>query len=139
MSILLGYDNGSFARRRTYATGSFPYSIAAGDFNQDIYLDTVVVNSNSNNPAGDQPRLIAIDDFNNDTLLDIVVANYGSHNLGVFLGHGDGTFAEMIVVSLEYGSRPFSVLVGDFNIDRKLDFAVANDGTDDLSILLQTC
>ena len=29
--------------------------------------------------------------------------------------------------------------VGDFNNDRKLDIAVANNGTDSLNILLQTC
>jgi hypothetical protein len=72
-------------------------------------------------------------------ILDIVVANYDSNSLGVFQGYGDGTFAEMTLISLEYGSHPFSVLVGDFNNDRKLDFAVANNDIDSLHILLQTC
>ncbi len=45
----------------------------------------------------------------------------------------------MIPIPLGYGSRPFSVLVGGFNGDQTLDFAVANDGTDSLYILLQTC
>jgi hypothetical protein len=31
------------------------------------------------------------------------------------------------------------VVVGDFNNDTKLDFAVVKEGTDSLTILLQTC
>ena len=86
-----------------------------------------------------RPHFIAVSDFNNDTFLDVVVANYESNSLGLFLGHGDGTFAEQTPLSLDYGSHPFMVLVGDLNNDRKVDFAVANDGTDSLRILLQTC
>ncbi len=89
--------------------------------------------------TGSEPKSVAVGDLNNDTILDIAVGNYGSNSLGVFLGHGDGTFAEMTSVPLEYGSRPFSLLVGDFSNDQKLDLAVANNGTDSLQILLQTC
>ena len=89
--------------------------------------------------AGSEPHSVNIGDFNNDTILDIVVANYRSNSLGVLLGNGDGTFIEMILFPLEYGSRPFSVLLGDFNNDRKVDCTVANQGSDSLNILLQTC
>jgi hypothetical protein len=89
--------------------------------------------------SGSEPKFVAVGDFNNDTILDIVVANYESNTLGVFLGDSDGTFAKMTVVSWEYESHPFSILVGDFNNDKKLDLAVANNGTDSLHILLQTC
>jgi hypothetical protein len=85
------------------------------------------------------PYSVAVGDFNNDTRLDIVVANHGTNNLAVLLGHGNGTFASPILFSMNYGSGPFSVVIGDFNNDRKLDFAVANDGTDSLTILLQIC
>jgi hypothetical protein len=40
---------------------------------------------------------------------------------------------------MDYGSLPLSVAVGDFDNDRKLGFAVVNEGTDSLKILLQTC
>jgi hypothetical protein len=39
---------------------------------------------------------------------------------------------------MDYGSLPFSAVVGDFDNGRKLDFAVVNKGTDNLKILLQT-
>jgi hypothetical protein len=159
IGIFLGYGNITFASQLAFSTSpnSSPYSIAAGDFNKDTYLDIVVTNYKSNNvgvflgygngsfanqtthPTDHEPQFVAVDDLNNDTIIDIVVANYGSNSLGVFLGYGDGTFSEMTPIPLEYGSRPFSVLIGDFNNDRKLDLAVANNGTDSLYILLQTC
>jgi hypothetical protein len=159
IGIFLGYGNISFSDQEVFSTGpnSSPLSIAAGDFNNDTLLDIVVVIHNSSNvgiflgvgdgsfrnqttyATGSEPKSVAIGDCNNDSILDIVIINYESNSLGVFLGHGNGTFAEMTVVSLEYGSYPFMVLVGDFNNDRKLDLAVANNGTDSLQILLQTC
>ena len=159
IEIFLGHGRFNFTREEVFSTGlnSSPQSIAAGDFNNDTFMDVVVANSKWNSmgvflgygngsfakqityPTGDGPQSASVGDLNNDAILDVVVANYRSNNLGIFLGHGDGTFAEMITVSLKYASHPFSVLIGDFNNDRKLDLAVANDGTDTLYILLQTC
>ena len=45
------------------------------------------------------PSKLAVSDFNNDTHLDIAVANYGSDNIGIFLGYGNGIFANMDNVS----------------------------------------
>ena len=59
--------------------------------------------------------------------------------VSAFIGYRNGTFGNLLVVQTEYGSHPFSLLVGDFNSDKKLDFAVANSGTDSLYIFLQTC
>ncbi len=36
------------------------------------------------------------------------------------------------------GRVPFNIVVGDFNGDRKLDLAIANRGTDNVSVLLGT-
>lgn len=71
--------------------------------------------------------------------IDIIVANYATNSIVLLLGYGDGTFQDAKVVSIAYGSHPFSLVSGDFNNDRKLDFAVANYGTDNLKIMLQTC
>jgi hypothetical protein len=161
IGIFLGYGNLSFANQTTYSTGSHssPYSLAIGDFNNDTHLDIVVANYNSDNvgvllgygngsfktqtsystSSGFSPCSVAVNDFNNDHLLDIVVAYQDSNNIGVLLGHGNGTFANVILFSLGYGTHPFSVVVGDFKNDKKLDIAVANGGTDSVNILLQTC
>ncbi|CAF4367094.1 unnamed protein product, partial [Adineta steineri] len=40
---------------------------------------------------------------------------------------------------LGFGSSPISLAVVDLNNDKQLDFAVVNEGTDNLKILLETC
>jgi hypothetical protein len=47
-------------------------------------------------------------------------------------------FTDLVKFPLNYESSLFSVVLGDFNSDTKLDFAVLNEGTDSLEILLQT-
>ncbi|CAF4756631.1 unnamed protein product [Rotaria sp. Silwood1] len=110
VGIFLGYGNGSFTNQTVYSTGS-----------------------------GSYPFSVAVGDFNNDNIIDIVVVNQGTNTVGLFLGYGDGTFANLIQFSMSYGSRPFAIVVGDFNNDTKLDYAVAKDETDNLNIFLQTC
>ena len=52
----------------------------------------------------------------------------------MLLGNGDGTF--QAAVSYIAGSDPYSAAVGDFNGDGKLDLAVANAGSANISIFL---
>jgi hypothetical protein len=157
VGIFLGYGNGSFANQATYSTGSYPLSVAVGDFNNDTRLDIVVANFGSNNVGvllghgngsfanqttyltDSAPQFVAVSDFNNDSFLDIIVAISDINKIGIFLGYGNGTFGDLVKFAMGYGSSPFFVVVGDFNNDEKVDFAVINNGTDSLKIVLQTC
>jgi hypothetical protein len=159
MGIFLGYGNGSFTNQTTYPTGSSPRSIAAGHFNNDTYVDIVVANYDDSTIVvflgqGDgsftqqtthstgidsQPYSIVIADFNNDTFLDIIVVSHGFSTVLVFIGHGNGNFSISEEFSMGYNAYPMSIAVGDFNRDKKLDFAVVNYGIDDLEVWLQTC
>jgi hypothetical protein len=106
IGIFLGYGNATFAYQIIYSTG-----------------------------LGSHPYSVAVEYFNDDTLVDIVVANYGTNSVGVFLAHGNGTFASPILTSLG-SSHPLSIAVEDFNKDNHLDIAVANYGTLTVAILL---
>ncbi|CAF2113451.1 unnamed protein product [Rotaria magnacalcarata] len=159
VGTFLGQGNYLFTNQTTVSTGSDLISIAVGDFSQDNILDLVVANRGDNNvgvflgygngffvnqktfttESESQPNAVAVGDFNNDMLLDIIVANYGINKVGLLLEHGNGLFVDIKMFSIGYGALPFSVSVGDFNNDRKLDFAVSNEGTDNLKIFLQTC
>jgi len=56
--------------------------------------------------------------------------------VNVLLGNGDGTF--QAPENYGAGTNPLSVAVGDFNGDGKPDLAVANNGSNNVSILLNT-
>jgi hypothetical protein len=157
VGVFLGYGNGSFTNQITYSTGSFPSSIGVGDFNNDKRLDIVVANFGSNNVGillgygngsfanqttyltGSAPGFVAVDDFNGDSYADILVTIPDMNKIGIFLGLGKGVFGDLVLFSMSYGSSPSSVAVGHFNNDNKLDLAVIKEGTDSLTILLQTC
>jgi hypothetical protein len=161
IGILLGYGNGDFAHPLTYSTGnnSLPSSITVGHFNNDTYLDIAVVNSASDTlgiflgygngrfanaiiystGVSSVPVAIAVNDLNKDNHLDLVVTNSGSNTILVFLGKGNGSFLEPKIYSLGYNVVPESVAIGYINNDNMLDIVVANYGTNNLEILLQTC
>jgi hypothetical protein len=43
-------------------------------------------------------------------------------------------FADTKGFSISYSTQPFSMVVGDFNSDNKVNFTVANRGTDNFEI-----
>jgi hypothetical protein len=158
VGIFLGYGNGTFSSVITYLTGSNsePSSCAVADFNNDSRSDLVVANcatwnigifygndggtfsdmitySTGNNSC---PVSVVVDDFNNDGQLDVAVANSGTDNIGVFFGHGNGTFSNQMTLFTGSGSKPYSIAIGDFNNDNQLDIAIANYGSNNFGVLL---
>ncbi|CAF3887437.1 unnamed protein product, partial [Rotaria sordida] len=137
-----------------YDTGisSSPYAVVVGDFNSDSRLDIIVANYGTNNvgvflgygngtfanqqtySTGDssRPTALTIGDFNNDSRLDIAVANYRANNVGIFLGYGNGIFANQMTYSTGVSSGPIALVIGDINNDSRLDIAVANYGTNNI-------
>ncbi|MGD0947494.1 MAG: FG-GAP-like repeat-containing protein [Candidatus Binatia bacterium] len=91
----------------------------------------------SEEPNGGQPVAIAVGDLNKDGHLDIVVANQATDNIGVFLGQPDGTFQlQGLFASGTANSSPNGVALLDANGDGKLDVAVSNRLSFDVSVLL---
>jgi len=155
VSILLGNGDGTFQAAVDYSAGSLPESVAVGDFRGDGKLDLAVANYNDNNVSillgngggtfqaavnyattWTGPYSVAVGDFNGDGKLDLVVANYAG-SVSILLGNGDGTFQAAVNYSTgSFGTYSTSVAVGDFNGDGKLDLAVANSGSNNVSILL---
>ena len=78
--------------------------------------------------------MVAVGHFNNDHQLDIAVANFDSHSIGVFLGDGNGSFANQIETSTG-PSRPRWITIADPNNDSQLDIITANYGTNSIGIL----
>ncbi|CAF1562361.1 unnamed protein product [Rotaria sp. Silwood1] len=158
IGILIGNHNGSFQTPITYSTGydSFPYSLAIGDFDKDNQLDIAVANYGTNNIrifmgyfnrtfASEQsytldhnsnPSAIVLADLNNDHQLDMIVANYGTGNLGIFLGHYNGTFTKQIKYLIGSKSRPQFLSVGYFDKNNYLDVVVVDSENNQIHVLL---
>ena len=90
-------------------------------------------------PVGTAPRAVAFGDFNGDGKVDLAVANSGipasdDGNVSILLGNGDGTFQAANNVAV--GKNPFSIAVGDFNGDNRLDVVIANNNSNTVSVLL---
>ncbi|CAF4278766.1 unnamed protein product, partial [Adineta steineri] len=156
LGIFMGCGNGSFEEQIIYSTGetSHPVALCMNDLNNDEHLDIVVANSNTQSlgifygysngtfssmilyDTGNYswPNDVIIDDLNNDNNYDIAYVDYGTNNLGIFLGYGNKTFANVMIYSTRDGSRPLSLVSGDFNKDNRIDIVVANYGTNDICI-----
>ena len=136
--------------------GSYPFPLAVGDFNQDGKQDLATGNFQSNTVRillGDGmggfteatgspvtvevgPVSIAVGDFNRDGKQDLAVAETFSSKVTILLGDGMGGFTQATGSPINVGSSPYSIVAGDFNRDGKQDLAVANAGSDNVTILI---
>jgi hypothetical protein len=155
VSVLRGQGDGTFLPAQTFPAAFHPSSVAVGDFNGDNTPDLAVTSGFFGNPgkvsvllgkgdgtfpaaphfpAGAYPESVAVGDFNGDGTPDLAVANdvYPNGTVSVLLGKGDGSF--LPAQSYAAGNRPTSVAVGDFNNDGKLDLAVADYLSSDVSL-----
>ena len=149
VSVLLGNGDGTFQTPVYYPTnGANLFSVAVADFNGDGKPDLVLANNYQygapgtvaillgngdgtfqaavNYGTGSEPASVAVADFNGDGMLDLAVGNFGDSNISILLGNGDGTFQAAVNYGIGSQGQPWSVAVGDFNLDGKLDLAVAN-------------
>jgi len=148
VSVLLGNGASGFGAPASFPVAGNPRGLAVLDLNTDGRKDVVVTNYNAGAPAaanvsvllgtatgfaaavhyttGTGARNVAMGDLNGDGRPDAVVANRVAGTVSVLMGSaaGDGTF--LAAVNYGAGTGPFGVDVGDFNVDGKVDVAVAN-------------
>ncbi|MEK7263575.1 MAG: T9SS type A sorting domain-containing protein, partial [Bacteroidota bacterium] len=71
---------------------------------------------------------------NGDGMTDIISANCSANSISVLYNGGELTFDSVTTVTV--GSEPVAISYGDFDSDRDIDFAVVNQSSNTVSILL---
>jgi tetratricopeptide (TPR) repeat protein len=165
LSVLEGDGVGGFteAPGSAIAVGAGPSAITAGQFNSKIdnHLDLAVANATDNTitillgdgngglaaapgspfhlATGEQgPVALLTGDFNGDGLADLVVVNQSTNNVAILLGQGDGTFLEVTGSPITVGAAPVAIASADFTADGVPDLAVANQGDNTVTVLLNS-
>ena len=163
VTVLLGNGTGGFtaAPGSPFAVGAYPESVAVADFNADGKLDlavagvglyqstglnvTVLLGDGAGgftaapggaSATGDAPTALAVADFNEDGLPDLAVINPETGTVAILLGNGTGGFTSATGSPFTAGAQAVALAAGDFNADGKPDFAVANYGSNNLTVLL---
>ena len=133
--------------------------VTTGDFNNDGNLDLAVTNPNATSvsiligdgiggfvsstnfmPVLDESTSIVSADFNNDGMMDLATCNISSgsvtNHVNILLGNGGGNFNS--ATNFPIGNSPRSIITADFNSDGNADLATANEGPNNVAVLLGT-
>ena len=84
------------------------------------------------------PGAVTLADLNNNGILDLIVANSGSNNVLVFPGLGNGAFGPALNGGHGFytGTDPVGITVANLTGNGRPDLIVANEGSNDVSILI---
>jgi trimeric autotransporter adhesin len=154
----------SFTAQQTFATGSAPTSVSAADLNGDGVPDLLVANRDDDTASvllnttapgastpsfaaqqefatGGAPSAVTTADLNGDGKPDLIVANHDDDTASVLFNTtapGASTPSFAVQQAFATGEEPSAVRATDLNGDGVPDLAVANEGADTASVLLNT-
>ena len=112
--------------KRNLMTG--PGSIVAGSFSSVVNI-----------PTGSQPVSVAASDIDGDGVPDLVTADYNGKSISIMrnTSTGTGITAATLATKVDFlvGNTPYSLAIGDIDMDGKPDLVTANDMDNTVSVL----
>ncbi|MEO8761377.1 MAG: T9SS type A sorting domain-containing protein [Bacteroidia bacterium] len=147
-----------FTPADSFAVDTNTLWVNAADFNKDGKMDLVTANylqgslsillgtgTGSFSPAtiisdGETPNQVINADVNGDGNTDLItIGSVGNYQLSILLGTGTGSFGAPTTFGVPHNTTylyPAAIVSGDFNGDSKPDLAMANNNTNNVSVLL---
>jgi hypothetical protein len=155
VAVYFGGGDGTFTKPERVVVGEFPLGVVTGDFNRDGHPDLAATNFGERSVSvllgrgngtfeaqpllstGNRPDSVLARDVDGDGALDLVISNAGTDEVSLFLGRGDGKFDSEQRFLVGDGPTPRRGLeTADFNGDGRLDVAIPQVLSNDVSILL---
>jgi len=152
LSLYINKGDGLFMDSVNYPSGWQPYSVIAGDFDDDDNLDLAVADGDYDGcvlvlmgsdsavfqdpvyyDVGHSARDVCTADLDNNGSLDLIAGVAADSTIVVLLNNGDGTFTQEGVYQI--GSYVYSVCCADFDHDGDIDIA-AGGHTHNEAVLL---
>lgn len=156
--------NPTFSAPVVWPAGANPTSGTEADINVDQKQDLVVVDAASNQvsvltnttdpaigtpsfltaqsfPTGLAPSGVAVADFNGDGRPDLAVPNKDADSVSVLLNQtspGSSTAQFASATSFAVGSSPVAIVAVDINQDGRPDLGIADSGSNQVSMLINT-
>ena len=148
--ILYGDGSGSFGQMDSVYVDYDAFVVRVADYTHDEHDDIAVGTKHSflllkgdgeggfertSDISVTDPHAICARDFNEDGNLDAAVSMTQGNLLDVYLGDGEGGFMDH-VVHKPLHSAPRSLDYEDFNEDGHLDLVSANEGSDNICLMI---
>ena len=150
VSVLIGDGRGGFAQDTVLRPGFAPFSVTAADFNGDGLTDLAAGSGEGAGAlavwfgsaaavfrgAGDYdlavgPTKLAAADLTGDGQAEVIVTSWVGAEVAVLMSGDSPT-----LYRFESAGHPYGVATGDFDGDGRIDFAIANDGVEYITVFL---